>query len=129
MMLKDLFSFALLPVKDDANPDTETYDFSTLSPFNSATDFHPECVVINDKGNQTNVEQCWLGDNDLPLADVNTEDPTVVQTLYDWIGALVKEYDADGVRIDTVKHVRHDFWPGFAKASGVFTMGEVSLIV
>jgi alpha-amylase len=34
-------------------------------------------------------------------------------------------YSVDGVRIDTVKHVRKDFWPAFANAAGVFTLGEV----
>jgi len=42
-----------------------------------------------------------------------------------WIEGLVKTYGIDGLRIDTVKHVRMDFWPAFAKAAGVFTMGEV----
>lgn len=31
----------------------------------------------------------------------------------------------DGLRIDTVKHVRKDFWPAFVASSGVYTVGEV----
>lgn len=31
----------------------------------------------------------------------------------------------DGIRIDTVKHVRKDFWPSFTAASGVYALGEV----
>lgn len=31
----------------------------------------------------------------------------------------------DGLRIDTVKHVRKDFWPAFTASSGVYTVGEV----
>jgi alpha-amylase len=38
---------------------------------------------------------------------------------------LVSNFSTDGLRIDTVKHVRQDFWPGFAQAAGVFTLGEV----
>jgi alpha-amylase len=56
---------------------------------------------------------------------VNTEDPEVVSTLNEWVKKLVEEYKVDGLRIDTVKHVRKDFWPGFVKSAGVFTLGEV----
>ncbi|RMZ71857.1 Alpha-amylase A type-1 2 [Pyrenophora seminiperda CCB06] len=31
----------------------------------------------------------------------------------------------DGVRIDTVKHVEKDYWPGFSAAAGVYSIGEV----
>ena len=34
-------------------------------------------------------------------------------------------YSVDSVRIDTVKHVRKDFWPGFASSSDVYTIGEI----
>ncbi|KAF8872433.1 GH13 alpha-amylase precursor [Infundibulicybe gibba] len=100
------------------------YDFSTLAPFNQQSNFHPECL-IKDYNNQTDVEQCWLGDEALPLADLNTEDPAVVKTMNDWIGNLVKTYSIDGVRVDTVKHIRKDFWPDFVKSAGVYTIGEV----
>ena len=42
-----------------------------------------------------------------------------------WIKNLVGNYSADGIRIDTVKHVRKDFWPDFTSSSGVFAIGEV----
>ncbi|KAF8629000.1 hypothetical protein AX17_005856 [Amanita inopinata Kibby_2008] len=117
-------SVAIRPA--DSHPDSppEFLDYSVLSPFSSASYFHHPCK-ITDPLNQTQIEQCSLGDNILSLPDLNTEDPQVVETVYEWIKWLVKEYDADGVRIDTVKHVRQDFWPGFAKAAGVFTLGEV----
>lgn len=38
---------------------------------------------------------------------------------------LSTSYRADGIRIDTVKHVRKEFWQTFTEAAGVFTMGEV----
>jgi alpha-amylase len=107
-----------------ATSDNATLDFSKLVPFSKATDFHPYCLVT-DYNNQTNVEQCWLGDEHLPLADLNTEDPSIVSTMNNWIEGLVKSYGIDGLRIDTAKHIRKDFWPAFAKAAGVFTMGEV----
>lgn len=31
----------------------------------------------------------------------------------------------DGLRIDTVKHVEKDFWPGYVQAAGVYAVGEV----
>lgn len=98
--------------------------YSAFTPFNAQSDFHPECW-ITDYNNQTNVEQCWLGDNNVPLADMDTEDENIVSFFNGWIKGLVGNYSADGVRIDTVKHVRKDFWPGFASSAGVFTIGEV----
>ena len=71
------------------------------------------------------MEQCWLGDDKLPLVDLDTENPAIVKTMQNWIKNLVTTYDIDGIRIDTVKHVRKDFWPAFASAAGVYTLGEV----
>jgi alpha-amylase len=101
--------------------------YGSFTPFNVQTDFHPECFIQASDyfNNQTAVEQCWLGDNNVPLADINTEDQNIVNTWNSWIGDLVKNYSIDGVRIDTVKHVRKDFWPDFAKSASVFTIGEV----
>lgn len=67
-----------------------------------------------------------MGNNGLPLPDLDTENDDIVQAMHTWIKNLITEYGADGLRIDTVKHIRQDFWPDFAKAAGVFTMGEVN---
>jgi alpha-amylase len=99
-------------------------NYSVYKSFSDATDYHTQCF-ITDYSNQTNVEQCWLGDTSVPLPDINTENEMVQSTMYNWIKTIVGEYSADGIRIDTVKHIRKDFWPGFAQASGVFTLGEV----
>ena len=99
-------------------------DYNIYQPFSSQSYFHPECF-IHDYQNQTDIEQCWLGDKAVPLADVNTEDDGVVNTLNSWVRNLVETYAIDGLRIDTVMHVRKDFWPAFAQAAGVFTLGEV----
>ncbi|CAK5267778.1 unnamed protein product [Mycena citricolor] len=101
-----------------------TFDYSKLAPFNNQAQYHPLCF-ISDYTNQTNVEQCWLGDAALPLPDINTEDSNVVTTLNTWIKNLVSTYNIDGLRIDTVKHIRRDFWPSFCSNAGVFTLGEV----
>ena len=98
--------------------------FSSFNPLDEESDFHPQCW-ITDYNNQTNVEQCWLGDTNVPLVDVDTEDDEIVSTYNNWIKTLVGNYSVDGIRIDTVKHVRKDFWPNFASSSGVYTIGEV----
>ena len=103
---------------------TNPPDYSKFAPFSDQSQFHVECFISN-YDNQTEVEQCWLGDAKLPLVDVNTEDEGVVQTMTSWIQTFVSDYGVDGVRIDTVKHVLKDFWPEFAKSAGVFTIGEV----
>lgn len=98
--------------------------FSAFNPFNDESDFHPRCL-ITDYNNQTQVEQCWLGDDKLALVDMNTEKDEIVKTWNDWIKTLVGNYSVDGIRIDTVKHIRKDFWPDFASSSGVYAIGEV----
>ncbi|SJL08577.1 related to Alpha-amylase A type-3 [Armillaria ostoyae] len=118
----------LRPGTDGSSSDD--FDFSGLWPFSSSSYFHPICWFGWLQGpeyvGQLEQEQCWLGDKNVALVDLNTEDPKVVATMYDWISALVKDYGIDGIRIDTVKHIRKDFWPGFLEAAGVFSIGEVS---
>lgn len=38
---------------------------------------------------------------------------------------LVHEYSVDGLRVDTLKHVRKTFWPDYERAAGVWCTGEV----
>ncbi|KAJ3847881.1 glycoside hydrolase family 13 protein [Lentinula lateritia] len=106
------------------NHQPQTFDYSLLQPFGGADCFHSECF-ISDYNNQTNVEQCWLGYSGLPLLDLDTENSTTVDIMYNWIKNLVLDYSIDGLRVDTVKHVRKDFWPEFASSAGVYTVGEV----
>ncbi|WVN88138.1 uncharacterized protein L203_103339 [Cryptococcus depauperatus CBS 7841] len=86
-------------------------------------EFHTKCDI--DYNNETSVEFCWLGDEKLPLMDVNTENPAVVSTLQSWIANFTKEYEIDGLRIDAAKHVPGAFWTAFCGAAGVFCIGEV----
>ncbi|CEL58004.1 GH13 alpha-amylase precursor [Rhizoctonia solani AG-1 IB] len=105
-----------------STPPSLTYN--GFSPFTAEADYHPFCFMT-DYNNQTQVEQCWLGDNNVALVDINTESENVVNTYNAWIKNLTSFYNIDGIRIDTVKHVRKDFWPAFVKNSGVFSIGEV----
>jgi alpha-amylase len=59
------------------------------------------------------------------MPDLNTESPHVVRTLHTWVHDLVQRFNIDALRIDTVKHIRKDFWPDFVRAAGVAVMGEV----
>ena len=109
-----------------------SYNFTFASfsqPFNDSPSFHERCFVTEspDPSNQTAVEQCWLGNSKMPLPGLDTDYPTVtvIEKLLDWVRKLVQDYDVNGLRIDTVKHIRKDFWPEFSKAADVFTLGEV----
>lgn len=69
--------------------------------------------------------QCWLGDDTVALADVDTDLPAVQNEYNSWINELVSNYSIDGLRIDTVKHVEKPFWSAFSTAAGVYAVGEV----
>ncbi|CAI2166187.1 2314_t:CDS:2 [Funneliformis geosporum] len=109
--------------QDGKTPWTEEY-VKIYNPFNKIENFHYYCD-INNPGDQGNVEYCSLG-GDLPLPDLDTENPVVASELNKWINWLVKEFGFDGIRIDTAKHVRHSFWDAFTQSSGVFSIGEVA---
>ncbi|EAU88378.2 alpha-amylase [Coprinopsis cinerea okayama7 len=100
-------------------PDYENSEFF----FKDASFYHPYCPI--DYSNSTSEQVCWMGDEQVPLADVDTTNPTVIQRYGEWIEAFVKEYKIDGLRIDAAKHVQADFWPDFCGKAGVFCMGEV----
>ncbi|CAG8948717.1 hypothetical protein HYFRA_00001838 [Hymenoscyphus fraxineus] len=106
---------------------SDNVDYSKLTPFNKKEDFHvnPICFISNYE-NQQEVEECWLGNNDYPLPDLNTKTENVRNMFSEWVSWFVDEYSIDGLRIDTVKHVEKSFWPGFNTASKVFNLGEVA---
>ncbi|KAJ1562687.1 Alpha-amylase A type-1/2 [Cladochytrium tenue] len=79
-----------------------------------------------DFSNQTSIEQCRLGNStDESLPDLNTEDVFVEQTLLDFIANFTSFWGIDGYRLDSARHVRHDFYPAFVDAARVFVSGEV----
>ncbi|KAI8063608.1 a-amylase [Gongronella butleri] len=87
--------------------------------FDTSSDYHPKCTI--DESSQTSMEQCWLAN----LPDINTEDDTIVAKLNSVVKNWVDTYGFDGLRIDTMKYIRKDFWPGYIDAAGVFAIGEV----
>ncbi|MFO0674007.1 MAG: alpha-amylase family glycosyl hydrolase [Polyangiaceae bacterium] len=60
-------------------------------------------------------KQVMLGDFPGGLKDLATEVPEVRQTLVDVFAHWAEEVDFDGFRIDTVKHVEHEFWQVFTQ--------------
>ncbi|CAI7606901.1 unnamed protein product [Penicillium bialowiezense] len=99
-------------------------NYAEFNPFNQKKYFHDYCQV-NNYNDQSNVEDCWLGDNTVSLVDIKTTRNDVKQMWYDWVGSLVSNYSIDGLRIDTVRHVQKDFWADYNKAAGVYCVGEV----
>jgi alpha-amylase len=55
-------------------------------------------------------DQVVLGDFPGGLKDINTQNAQVREALIDAYVRWVLETDLDGFRIDTLKHVEHDFW-------------------
>lgn len=89
------------------------------APLNQDSSFHAPCDI--NYSDQHSIEVCRLAG----LPDVKTDDPNIRKVYQDWVKWLVGTYGFDGIRIDTVKHVEKDFWPDFAWASGVYSVGEV----
>ncbi|KAL3475633.1 family 13 alpha amylase in complex with acarbose [Aspergillus californicus] len=102
----------------------DSVDYSVFNPFNDEKYFHSPCAIQN-YDDQTQVEECWLGDNTVSLPDLDTTRTDVQDLWYDWVGSLVSNYSIDGLRIDTVKHVQKDFWKGYNDAAGVYCVGEI----
>ncbi|RDX42676.1 alpha-amylase [Lentinus brumalis] len=101
---------------------TDLSDLSTYM-FKDKSLYHPYCPI--QWGNSASEQNCWLGDTNVTLPDINTQDPSVVSAYTTWIKALVTEFNIDGLRIDAAKHVNMDFWPQFCGAAGVYCIGEV----
>lgn len=66
-------------------------------------------------GDVEQCEQVVLGDFPGGLKDLNTTNPKVRAALIDSFTRWVLETDLDGFRIDTLKHVEHDFWREFSR--------------
>ncbi|MFH1468084.1 MAG: alpha-amylase family glycosyl hydrolase [Pseudomonadota bacterium] len=65
-------------------------------------------------------DQVVEGDFPGGLKDLATENPNVRNALIAVWSDWIRETDADGFRIDTVKHVEYDFWPVFCGAIRAF---------
>jgi alpha-amylase len=77
-----------------------SFDLIHLTMSSLETQYHPYCPI--DWNNLTSIQNCWLGDTNVTLPDLNTQDPGVASTYGTWINNLVQEYSIDGLRIDGV---------------------------
>ena len=58
------------------------------------------------------------------MPDLNHENKYVEKTLFEWVHNLVKKYNIDGFRLDTIMEVPKWFWDKFRESAGVFHIGE-----
>jgi len=95
-------------------------DYSKVTPFNDASMYHSKCQIDNwnDPGN---VEYCRLAN----LPDLNQDNEFVRSTLKTWVKDTIDKFNFDGLRVDTVPEVKHEFWKEYNDAAGVYTVGEV----
>mmetsp|Transcript_14759 Transcript_14759/g.12580 ORF Transcript_14759/g.12580 Transcript_14759/m.12580 type:complete len:466 (-) Transcript_14759:81-1478(-) len=95
-------------------------DYSSIVPFNQDSNYHSYCQIQN-WNDQHEVEFCRLAN----LPDLAQEDQNTRHLLLEWVGDLVSNYSADGLRVDTVPEVPPDFWTEWTQDAGVYTVGEV----
>ncbi len=77
-----------------------TPDYSSYL-FKDASYYHPYCPI--QWGNTTSEQDCWMGDEKVPLPDLDTGKQEVIDTYNAWIAKFVQEYQIDGLRIDAAK--------------------------
>lgn len=77
--------------------------------------YHRRGRIVNYDAPPDGDEQTMFGDFPGGLKDVATEDPRVQQVMINAYARWIELADLDGFRIDTVKHVDHDFWQKFGK--------------
>jgi alpha-amylase len=92
-------------------------------------------TVYHNRGNTTFTGEDSLYGDFVGLDDLFTEDPRVVDGMIDIYTGWIRDFDVDGFRIDTMRHVNDEFWQSFgpqvlqfAKDQGkedFFMFGEV----
>lgn len=102
----------------------DSVDYSVFTPFNSSKYFHDYCPIPN-YNIYSVAQECWTGDDIVPLPDLKTDDPTVQDMLNTWIQDMISTYSIDGLRLDAAKHITPQYLPLFEKATGSFLTGEV----
>jgi glycosidase len=83
--------------------------------------------IYNRRGRVTNYdrwEQLTTGDFPGGLKDLDTRRTDVRRGLTVAFANFIREYDFDGFRIDTLKHVEHEFWQDFAPAIRRYVHGQ-----
>ena len=101
-----------------------TVDYTQFDVFSDPSLYHPYCAVT-DYQNATNAEECWTGDNNVSLPDLNTENSTVISKWQSWVTNITQTYGIDGIRLDACLELNKAFFPYFESAAGVYMVCEV----
>uniref|UniRef100_A0A0G4I7X5 Glycosyl hydrolase family 13 catalytic domain-containing protein n=1 Tax=Chromera velia CCMP2878 TaxID=1169474 RepID=A0A0G4I7X5_9ALVE len=118
-------------VANHAGP-VEGRDFSKVRPFNDGSHYHDFCPIDFDhleRMSREDIERCQLAD----LPDLNSENEQVQDALIEIWRRHVKDYGADGLRLDTVPYVPRWLWRKLAgdaetpTKEQVLVLGEVLL--
>ena len=96
-------SFPYTPVFADAA------DAEAKSP-----DWLNDVTLYHNRGDSTFTGESSLYGDFFGLDDLFTEHPAVVEGMTELYADVIRRYDIDGFRIDTVKHVDRGFWEHFA---------------
>ncbi|KAJ3410352.1 Alpha-amylase A type-1/2 [Chytridiales sp. JEL 0842] len=97
------------------------------APLNKPSNFHSYCEINYFRSppeTQQTYEFCRIN----PVnPDLNTEDPETINYLYNHVRTVVQKFKPDGLRLDTLRHIRKDFWRGYMEAAGgIFSFGEAA---
>eukprot|EP00343_Euplotes_focardii_P004097 CAMPEP_0205815078 /NCGR_PEP_ID=MMETSP0205-20121125/20537_1 /ASSEMBLY_ACC=CAM_ASM_000278 /TAXON_ID=36767 /ORGANISM="Euplotes focardii, Strain TN1" /LENGTH=393 /DNA_ID=CAMNT_0053100407 /DNA_START=138 /DNA_END=1316 /DNA_ORIENTATION=- len=95
-------------------------EFEKVSPFNKEEHYHTKCQ-INNWEDENEVEYCRLSN----LPDLNQDNSFVRENLINWVKWVIKEFDVDGLRIDTVPEVKRQFWKEYTEAADCYAVGEI----
>ena len=94
--------------------------------FRDSSHFHlPPCAIDFNNNDETQLDQCWSGDDVVALPDLKTETSYVRDVFNKWITQIVTKYKLDGLRIDSARSIEKSFFKGFGQAAGVYQIGEV----
>lgn len=117
---RDIWVMADVVYNHVGNCNNDLFNYSCITTFPLAEYYHDYCE-INDYGNTTEVMDCRL----LGLPDLDQTNSYVNKTLLDWAVWYQKNFDFDGYRVDTVKHIDHPFWKDLRKVTPWYNIGEI----
>lgn len=80
------------------NGNASSVNYTMFKPFDNIEYYHSFCNV--DYSNNTSIQDCWLGDSNVELVDLRTEDTVVASEYQTWIQQLVANYSSKSVDID-----------------------------
>lgn len=68
-------------------------DYTQYKPFNDKKYFHAYCPITN-YTDPKDYQECWLGNDELSLPDMDTESPEVRKIWADWAKQTIVEYES-----------------------------------